>query len=168
MSTFAVIDTKSLQVLNAYGSLPDFVVWPNGDVSYGAYVGYVHGNEMFVSIIEEPDQPNEFYSRGSIAISLRGSALVQTITWVPMDIVPVKQQLLDSLDAAIVADPNLILSLLTGTATTYVQQRAAGITAINSAQTVDAAVVAHDTAVDAVAAINVSLATAVLATAVLG
>ena len=164
MSNFAVIDVKSLQVLSAYGDLPDHVVWPNGDATYGVNVGFTHDNEMFVSIIEEPDQPNEFYARGSIAISLRGSALVQTITWVPMDVTTVKQQLLTNLDSTIAADPGLLIALLAGTATQYAQQRTSAITAINAAQTVDAAVVAHDTAVDAVAAISTLpvLATAVL------
>jgi len=163
MSNFAVIDTQTLQVFKAYSDLPDPVVWPNGDASHGVYVGFVHGNEMFVSIIEEPDQPNEFYSRGSIALSLRGSALVQTITWVPMDVATVKQTLLDRFDATLVADPQLILALLSGTAAQFAQKRTDGYDAINSAKSVDAAVTAHDTAVDAVSSIAVSVATAVLA-----
>jgi len=166
MSTFAVIDTKSLSVLTAYGDLPDHVVWPNGDATYGIDVGFVHNNEMLVSVTSTPPQPNQYYSAGSVALSLQGSSLVQTITWVPMDIIPVKQQLLSDLDNTIANNPNLVLALLTGSATTFAAQRTSGITAINAAQTVDAAVVAHDTAIITIATLGTAtLATAVIATA---
>jgi hypothetical protein len=168
MSNFAVIDVKSLQVYSAYDVLPDHVIWPNGDATYGMNVGFTHNNEMFVSITSTPPQPNEFYSAGSIALSLQGSVLVQTITWVPMDIVPVKQQLLANLDNTIANNPNLVLALLTNSATTFAAQRTTGITAINSAQTVDTAVVALDTAVIAIANLGTaSLATAIVATAII-
>jgi hypothetical protein len=169
MSNFAVIDAKSLQVFSAYDVLPSFVIWPNGDASYGVYPGFVHGGEIFVTITETPPQPNAFYSRGSIALSLQGSVLTQTITWVPMDIISVKTQLLASLDDVIANNPNLVLALLTNSATTFAAQRTTGITAINAAQDVNTAVVALDTAVIAINNLGTAtLATAVIATAVLG
>jgi hypothetical protein len=144
MSIFAVIDVPSLKVLKAYGDLPERVDWPNGDSTHGAYVGFTHGNEMFVSVIEEPEQPTEFHGRKEINLSLRGSALVQTVTWEPFDLEAVKGILVNRLDSSLIAHPNLVLSLLDGNGASFAKKRNDGHAAIRAATTVEAAIDAHD------------------------
>lgn len=125
MIVAARIQIEPLEVLETYNhTMPDFVVWSDGDCSHAASFGFVHNNEMYVSVSYGDDAPNEFYQASGVTPVLNGSVLTYARKWVPNDLEQTKTELAFRTDGAAEASRNKYLTGGAGQALVYQQKYA--------------------------------------------
>lgn len=89
MTDYAVVDLKTLEVTKAYSgyvSLPDPVVWPNGDATHATPLGEERAGCRFVEVVYAGDAPGEFYHVTDYVPSLEKSHLTFSRQWAPDDL----------------------------------------------------------------------------------
>lgn len=122
--SFALVIVKTLQAIQTFSSdsVPNLIVWPNGDASYSPSEGDERGGIRFVRIVFKPDQPNEFYEIKDISPSLDKTSISYVRKWGPKDLGGVKAVLKQRINERAAQQRGKYITLGPGQELTYQQK----------------------------------------------
>ena len=124
MSFAVVSDTGEIAQTFPGDAVPDPVVWPNGDASHGANVGYRHSQWRIVNVIYGPDRPDEFHENTDTKPLLNGNTLTYVRTWTPQPLAYVQKTLSARIDEDAERQRQLYLTPGVGQAMVYTRKLA--------------------------------------------